>query len=84
MTLEITSSPSLPVGPPKWPPMNRNRALAPHQIEPEQDVNDSDPILAGLNQAQSTAVTTPASVVQILAPRELISDVWEGFFFFKS
>jgi hypothetical protein len=34
--------------------------------EPEQE---QDPILAGLNTAQSIAVTNPAPVVQILAPR---------------
>lgn len=40
------------------------------RLVPDQDFNNDDPILAGLNSAQSIAVTTPASVVQILAPRE--------------
>ena len=35
----------------------------------EQAESDTNTILKGLNLAQHDAVTTPASVVQILAPR---------------
>lgn len=42
----------------------------------DQSLNADDPILAGLNSAQSIAVTTPASIVQILAPRGFSSDIY--------